>query len=450
MCTSGSYVSYINVREFQSAPIGLLQRSHATYTFPVQHRMPQNIVIVGGGIIGCTTAYYLASHPRFNNTTTSITLIEASKEGVAQGASGKAGGLVAKWAYPKELVNVSFPEHVRLAEEHNGKERWGWRFVNCGNWEGRGESLAETGSGVGAGGKRKSLEKTLGLDPDSVAAAQKQRAATGLPEDLNWVKPELTEAYAPMAPAGATAQVHPYLFTTSMLELAKERGVKYVQGRVTAVNVDNSGSTRRVSGVTYTPLGADAPQKLAATHVVLAAGAWSPRIVPSLPISGTRAHSITIRPRPGTRIAPYVLFTEIALPGQGARRVSPEIYARPTDEVYCCGPGDDSAVPDTVDDVQVDEAACTSIHEHVASISRELREGEVDKRQACFLPVVSVGGGPIVGEAGEIAKGLVIATGHTCWGICNAPGTGKAIAELILEGKIKCGNLNKLKPSHFL
>jgi glycine/D-amino acid oxidase-like deaminating enzyme len=66
----------------------------------------QNIVIIGGGIIGCTTAYYLTRHPAFSAATT-ITVLEASRHGVAQGASGKAGGLVAKWAYPKEIVNVS-------------------------------------------------------------------------------------------------------------------------------------------------------------------------------------------------------------------------------------------------------------------------------------------------------------------------------------------------------
>ncbi|KAI0826502.1 FAD dependent oxidoreductase [Trametes gibbosa] len=419
---------------------------------PVSTTQPaRNIVIVGGGIIGCTTAYYLASHPKFDGTSTTITLVEASKNGVAQGASGKAGGLVAKWAYPKELVDVSFQEHVRLAKAHDGTARWGWRFVNCGSWEGRGEPAGgESGSGVGAGGRRKSLEKTLGLDPYSQEVIRK-RAETGLPGDLNWVDPALTEAYSPMAPAGATAQVHPYLFTTSMLELAQARGVTIVQGKVTKVDVD--GSTRRVRGVTYTT-DADTPSMpthtVAATHVILAAGAWSPKLVPTLPIVGTRAHSITIKPRPGTHIAPYVLFTEIALPSVGGGRVSPEIYARPTDEVYCCGPGDDSVVPETVDEVEVDAQACESIREHVASISPELRSGEVDRRQACFLPVVSSGGGPIVGEAKDIAEGLLIATGHTCWGICNAPGTAKAIAELVFEGKIHCANLNKLKPSRFL
>ena len=83
--------------------------------------------------------------------------------------------------------------------------------------------------------------------------------------------------------------------------------------------------------------------------------------------------------------------------------------------MYCCGPGDDSPVPETVDDVHPDPAACESIREHVMSISPLLRASTVDKRQACFLPVASSGGGPIVGPADHIAKGLVIATGHTCW-----------------------------------
>lgn len=70
---------------------------------------PHNIVIVGGGIIGCTTAYYISCHPEFTSSTT-VTILEASAHGAAQGASGKAGGLVAKWAYPRELVDVSFRE----------------------------------------------------------------------------------------------------------------------------------------------------------------------------------------------------------------------------------------------------------------------------------------------------------------------------------------------------
>ncbi|KAF9444288.1 FAD dependent oxidoreductase [Macrolepiota fuliginosa MF-IS2] len=411
------------------------------------------IVIIGGGIIGCTTAYYLSR--RFGSR---VTLLEASKHGVAQGASGKAGGLVAKWAYPKELVNVSFHEHVALAEEHGGSSRWGWRYVNCGSWEGRAGISGDADPGASGGvSRKKSLEKTLGLT-DGGVTKNARRKKTRLPDDLRWISESLTDSYSPMAATGHTAQVYPYEFTASMLELAGANGVEFVTGQATSIEIgDDTGDEpgRRVTGVEYRDPYTGAAKTILASHVILAAGAWSPTLLPQadLPIAATRAHSITLQPRSGVIISPYVLFTEIKLPPTPDDRLtdaSPEIYARPNNEVYACGPGDDSPLPDTVDDVQIDEGACDSILKHVSSVSLELRQAKVDRRQACFLPTVSKGGGPIIGEAGNVAKGLIIATGHTCWGICNAPGTARAITELVEHGEIRCANLRQLHPSRFI
>ena len=85
----------------------------------------KNIVIVGGGIQGCTTAYFLTRHPKYDRTKHSITLLEATS--IAAGASGKAGGLLALWAYPSSLVPLSFRLHAELAKEHGGDHRWGYR-----------------------------------------------------------------------------------------------------------------------------------------------------------------------------------------------------------------------------------------------------------------------------------------------------------------------------------
>ncbi|KAJ7789910.1 FAD dependent oxidoreductase [Mycena olivaceomarginata] len=403
----------------------------------------RNIVVVGGGIIGCSTAYYLTRHPAFVSSRVAITLIEASAHGAAQGASGKAGGLVAKWAYPKELVNVSFNEHVKLANEHGGTDRWGWRFVSTGSWEGRGELLPDELSKPPSGLTReKSLEKTLGLPEGRKTSSN--RDLKGLPDDLLWVKENLTQSYSPMAPEGATAQVHPYLFTTSMLDLAKEKGVQSISGTVTSI-IQSGG---KVTGVKYSETSQSTSKTLAATDVIVCGGAWSPTLIPGLPIESTRAHSVVIRTAPAANIAPYVLFTEITGTGNGV--VSPEIYARPDGTVYACGPGDDSPLPANIDNVPVDLTACENLLKNVSAISDELRAGAVEVRQACFLPVSSIGGGPIIGEVENIAKGLFVATGHTCWGISNAPGTAKAMAELVMEGKIKCANLKKLHPSKFL
>ena len=383
--------------------------------------MNREIVIIGGGIIGCTTAYYLTRHPSYSPSTTTITLIEASRHGPAQGASGKAGGLVARWAYPKEVVDLSFEEHVKLANEHNGKDRWGWRYVACGSWEGRGEVVVDQSvpEHEGIRGTR-SLAKTLGLPTDvkSTSKSRNSGKVTNLPQDLLWVKEELTDSYSPMARDGHTAQVHPYLFTTSMFELAKTNGVNFIKGKAISVVQSSDGKVTGVEYAIHQDQGMTAKmQTVSATHVIVAAGAWSSALVHQLPISATRAHSITIRPKEGVTISPYVLFTEISDPSPRlpSKATSPEIYARPDNEVYACGPGDDCPLPDTVDDVVVDQSCCESIYTQVSSISQELREGTIERRQACYLPSVSSGGGPIIGKADHIAKGLFIATGHTCW-----------------------------------
>ncbi|TCD66109.1 hypothetical protein EIP91_001761 [Steccherinum ochraceum] len=408
----------------------------------------QNVIIIGAGIIGCTIAYYLTEDPAYKDSNIKITIIEASAKGCSQGASGKSGGLVAKWAYPKNLVNVSFPEHVRLAEKHNGAERWGWRFVGCGNWEGRGEDVGPDAEKQMEPERRRSLEKTVGLGDDW---KKRSRADKGLPDDLDWVNEELTDSYSQMAPKGHTAQVQPYLFTRNMLELAKEQGAQFVPGKVTSINIDSN--AKSVTGVTYTDIKTGQQETISATHVVLAAGPWSSKLIPALPINATRAHSITIIPEAGYSISPYVLFTDVTFPDEsplGNNSVSPEVYARPNNEWYCCGTGDNLDLPETVDQVEVDQSICENIYQQVVGISSKMRHGKVDRRQACYLPTISAGGDPVVGEATTLAKGLIIATGHTCWGISNAPGTGKAVAEQILHGKITCANLNNLSPARFL
>lgn len=128
------------------------------------------------------------------------------------------------------------------------------------------------------------------------------------------------------------------------MDLAVEKGVTLVRGSATAIEVR------------YDDPSDDSSKVIPATHVVLSAGAWSPSIVPSVPVSGLRVHSVTARPNPDVTIAPYVLFTEIDL--ADGQSVTPEIYARPDNEIYACGPGDDAPLPANVDDVEVDQAAC--------------------------------------------------------------------------------------------
>jgi glycine/D-amino acid oxidase-like deaminating enzyme len=77
-----------------------------------------------------------------------------------------------------------------------------------------------------------------------------------------------------------------------------------------------------------------------------------------------------------------------------------------------------------------------------------MRTGEVLVKQACYLPHVSGGGGPLIGETGS--KGLFMASGHTCWGIQNSCATGKLISEFVFEGGAKSARIDSLDPRRVL
>jgi glycine/D-amino acid oxidase-like deaminating enzyme len=376
-------------------------------------------------------------HPAFDPLKHRITILEASE--IAGGASGKAGGLLALWAYPSSIVPLSYRLHEELAKEHGGKERWGYREVNCG------QVVAEAQSAKAA--SKKGAADAVSLDKRSGKAMDMLKAA-GIPDDLDWFDPGTLKMYEDMAGPRKTAQVHPYLFTTSMAKLAEEKGASVVLGSVTKITSSSEG----VNGVTYTDKATGKSETLQATDVIVSAGPWSQRVFPPAPIEALRAHSVAIRPtRP---VSAYTLFTNIAMPaGSGGRRekvLSPEIYARPDETVYACGEGDTTVtLPETTASVAVDQSRCQAILDAIGSVSSELRDGEVLVRQACYLPLVSGGrGGPLIGKTN--IDGLYLATGHTCWGIQNAPGTGKLISELVFDGEAKSASIGNLDPRKFL
>ena len=243
-----------------------------------------------------------------------------------------------------------------------------------------------------------------------------------------------------------------------MAALAQRQGVKIIHGLATSIQ---KSSGNNIESVSYTDNSTQESTTLPATDVVLSAGPWTKSILPTAPISGLRAHSITIRP--SSPISAYALFTEISLltsfgktsesshaaKSKRTQLVTPEIYARPGNEVYACGEGDTLVpLPATTKDVETDLKRCQDIADYVGSISDELRDGEVTVRQACYLPNVEAGAGskgPLIGKT-KIG-GLVLATGHTCWGIQNGPGTGKLVSELVMDGEAKSANIRSLDPA---
>ncbi|TQS32996.1 hypothetical protein Golomagni_06676, partial [Golovinomyces magnicellulatus] len=380
----------------------------------------KNIVIIGGGIIGSTTAYFLTRHPKFNASLHSITLLEAGPA-IASGASGKAGGLLALWAYPACLVPLSYKLHAELAAEHGGAQKWGYRKLTCGSIS---ASVSKD--------KYDELEKLRveGKEweklPKQDAAAQDLLESTTLPSELDWIDKSVVEGWAEMGAPGRTetSQVHPHHFTTSMAQLAQQAGVDI---RTNAQVKNIAQSKAGVEKVEYLDRNTGEMVSLDdITDVVVSAGPWTGRVWPKAKVEGLRAHSVVF----DADVSPFAVFTEIALPpnfvpehrkklGQSKRHkglVDPEMYARPFGEVYACGEPDHAeALPETVDLVECDEIQCDDMISYISTISPKLAAAKIKAKQACYLPRHIKFGQetpPVVGKSS--IPGVYVAAGHTC------------------------------------
>ncbi|KAI8714574.1 hypothetical protein NCS52_01177500 [Fusarium sp. LHS14.1] len=415
----------------------------------------RNIVVVGGGIIGCTTAYYLTRHPKFNPALHTVTLLEAAPS-VAPGASGKAGGLLALWAYPACLVPLSYRLHAELAAEHDGPRRWGYRRLGCGSFD-----AVVSRDRIKAMQQVNEDGKTWEKLPKQNGAAKDLLEAGSIPKDLDWVDHDIIDNWSEMGSPGATetAQVHPLHFTTAIAELAQQAGTKiHTNAKVTKVNSTKAG----VESVEYLDRETDEKKTIeGVTDIVVAAGPWTSKVLPRTKIEGLRAHSVVY----DVEVSPYAIFTDIELPpdfvpehrakmGEKRRhkgRVDPEIYARPFGEAYACGEPDTNVpLPETADQVECDEAQCDDIIAYLGTISPILAAAPIKAKQACYLPRhIRFGqeSGPLLGRT--TVPGLYVAAGHTCWGIQNGPGTGKLMSEFVFDGAAKSANVDKLDPRKF-
>ncbi|KAL0896990.1 hypothetical protein Bca101_080951 [Brassica carinata] len=365
----------------------------------------KRVVVCGGGVIGVCTAYFLAKKG------VSVTLVE--KSAVACAASGKAGGFLAfDWCDGSpvaSLARASFDLHRSLAEELNGAESYGYRPLTT-----LSATVTESKPVFSGGGS--------GL-PDWVNGPVKSPSTIGTTE--------------------TTAQVHPQLFTRKLLSTAAEKyGVEVVIGKFEEVRVGQG----RVDSVVV-----EGGRVIDADAVVLAMGPWSGKVEmlsSVFRVYGTKAHSIVLEPKDPDAITPHALFLTYH-PSDGGRALDPEVYPRPTGEVYLCGMSSQEEVPDDPDQVTSNPESIEVLKRVAKTVSSYLDEenAQVKAQQACFLPSTE-DGVPVIGEIPGI-KGCYVATGHSCWGILNGPATGSALAELIVDGVAISVDLSRFSPSRF-
>jgi glycine/D-amino acid oxidase-like deaminating enzyme len=354
------------------------------------------VLICGGGVIGASVAYFLSQR--------SVEAVVIERTGIGCAASGKSGGFLAlDWCDGSPLAPLarrSFELHAGLATEFAGS--WGYRR----------------------------------LDTLSIAASARRElgrsASAALPE---WVAPDaLLQQH--LGSLATTAQVDPAAFTRGMMDAAIERGARVQIGRVSGLA--RSVDEQRVTGVVVDG------EVVLGDAVVIAMGPWSVLAAQWLPmpmIYGLKGHSLVFRPpRP---VSPHALFVECEAADGSVD--SPEVFPRPDGTVYVCGLSSEAPLPADPAAVMPDPGAHERLRDMAQTFAPALAEAEVVAAQACFRPIAR-DRLPLIGRVRGL-DGAYVATGHSVWGMLNAPATGEAMAELILDGGTRSVDIRAFDPA---
>jgi glycine/D-amino acid oxidase-like deaminating enzyme len=348
------------------------------------------VLICGGGAIGASIAYFLASR--------GIAATVVERAGVACAASGKAGGFLAyDWCDGTPLAALarrSFELHARLPGEIG--EDWGYRRL-------------DTYGGHGGFGRN---------------------AGNG---GIGWLAPAVAIDRRLGSPR-TTAQVDPRAFTAAMMRAAIARGAELRQGCVGGVVTEGG----RAAGVVVDG------ETVPGDAVVIAMGPWS--ILAgrwlSLPaVFGLKGHSLVFDT--GDAVTAQALFLDMRERDGAAQ--SPEIFPRPDGTTYICAISSEAPLPLDPAAVAPDPGAIERLEAICRDISPVFAEAKILARQAGFRPITR-DGLPLIGPVPGTA-GAYVATGHSVWGILNAPATGEAMAELIADGMARTVDLAPFDPA---
>lgn len=351
-----------------------------------------DVVIIGAGIVGCSTAYYLR---QIGGGALSITIVD--KVGLAAAASGRAGGFLARdcRAAPEgaeaPLARHSFALHAELARQF-GAASLGYRPCRAFEPSCPGGPTTKTGS------------------------AWYDGCADNAPE---------------IASCDEAAQVIPTRLCEALLAAS---GATLVVGAPTSLRAPSSKDTPYYMTVESL----DTVAEYACDALLLACGPWTSATAAQLDVSmkamvtGLKAHSVLIQPT-GVVGADCLFIDWQAWRAWRGPKDNPlagelELYSR-ADGMYVCGCAEPPRrVTESPADVTVSHEATACLLSAAASVSSHLEGATVLREAACYLPVTDTGA--IV--AGMLQASVYVATGHTCWGVLNGPATGQGIAQMML------------------
>ncbi|KAH7037514.1 FAD dependent oxidoreductase [Microdochium trichocladiopsis] len=405
-----------------------------------------NTVILGAGIVGVSTAYYLSKH----QPGSTIHLVEASPELFAS-ASGKAAGFLARDWFPPastELGALSFEEHRRLAEQDDGARTWGYsKSTSLSLAFGKGRSVAKKGGGDRADAASRTA--LAGVDD-----AQKVESSN-IP---SWLRRTEGDAVEVIGEEGSVAQVDPLALCQHLLRQCLDAGV-HLHHPASAISIQTD-VRDELSSVCIADTTSSTETDVPCTTIVIAAGAWSPRVfstlfpksTASIPVSSLAGYSLVFKSPRWTAENEEHGCHAVFVSG-GRATYSPEIFSRVGGQIYIAGlnsPGEPLPELPTDSAAGMSKQAIATLRDtakEVAGLSgtdnaHHVDDLEVVREGLCFRPVTNRGT-PILcripdAKLGEGVStrpgpegGVYVAAGHGPWGISLSLGTGKVMAEMI-------------------
>ncbi|KAL1859745.1 hypothetical protein Daus18300_009467 [Diaporthe australafricana] len=401
-----------------------------------------NTVILGAGIIGVSTAYYLSRHQPGNT----IHLVEPSPDLFAS-ASGYAGGFLARdWfgTGVASLAALSFDEHKRLAKLYDGASNWGYS---------RSTSLSYTAASQTRGKKSQRGEDWL-----RYGTSRGDAAAAGCTRDDSddggvlppWLRREDGDTVRPIGDDRTTAQVDPLQLCHFLLSQCLESGVHLSQpAKATAIMKD---VRDELSSIRIADTQSSTETDIPCTRLIITAGAWSPRVFyelfsksqSKLPISSLAGHSLVLKsPRWTAEMEKRGCHALYATSKTG---FSPEIFSRVGGQIYVAGLNSATMpLPKLATEKPISREAINELKKVAAKLlgpeGAAIDDLEVVREGLCFRPVTPYGT-PIISriddehlEEGIATRpdaegGVFLAAGHGPWGISLSLGTGKVLAEM--------------------
>jgi sarcosine oxidase subunit beta len=352
-----------------------------------------SVVVVGGGVVGCSIAYHLARRGQRD-------VVVLEREAVGSGTTSKAAGGI-RSQFPTETEIRFSLEAVdafeRFQEEFGvdiGYRRIGYLF------------LISDPEDLAGYRQRMALQRRLGVDVREITPAEAKAIVPALRvDDL------IAAVWGPTDGMAGPAEV-----TGGFARRARELGVRIVEGvDVTAIAVAGG----RAQGVT-TALGS-----IAASVVVNAAGPAAARVARlagvRIPVLPRRRHIFFTEPFPEIP-GPVPLTTDRAS-GFYFRKEMEQLLLSPGDVEDI---GEDFTVP--VDRARIDETVDKALHRIPIVEKARIAGGWAGLRPLTPDDHAIIGWAPGV-------EGFFLAVGFGGHGFQHSPATGRHVAEWLLDGR---------------